>query len=202
MGDKRGLALSAIAGLVFVLMFLPWVEVSCGGQPLLSQNGYQVVAGTTTVADETDPAAIRRERENDETKAAWWLALALLGTAGAGFQGVRMTTDARAARPAFWGALFAAAVLSISLAFGLPAERRVSRARGDLTERARDKEPTDEVGAALASVLQSERRPGLWLTLSAMWVQVAVAAFLIYVRPAPTARRERAVGEGRRSAHA
>lgn len=193
MGDKRGLALTALAGLVFVLMFLPWLEVSCAGESVLSQNGYQVVAGTTTVADDADPAAVRRERENEETKAAWWLALALLGTAGAGLQGARMVRDARAGRPAFWAALFGATVLSISLAVGLPAERRVARARGDLTEPDRD-----EVGAALASVLDSEREPGLWITLAAVWAQVAVAGFLLYVRPSP--RREPL--REQRSAHA
>ncbi|GAA0384465.1 hypothetical protein GCM10009093_09250 [Brevundimonas terrae] len=47
-----------------LLFFLPWVAVSCNGQPLIEASGYQLLTGSPEVADIPVP--------KEKLDAAWW----------------------------------------------------------------------------------------------------------------------------------
>ncbi len=190
-GDVRGFGLTGFAGLVVVFLLFPWVEVSCAGQPLISQAGYQVVIGSGSLPggaeDAKSPAndALEKERQKGESIAAWWLLLALAGTGTAGYFGVRMTKSAaeRAARakPAALASLVGAAILSASLVVGLPLERRVGDAQAKMQAEARENDGgIQRLGSALGAAIRAERKTGAWLTLLAMWGQVGLAAYLAF----------------------
>ncbi len=65
--------------LALLLFLLPWVAVSCNGQPLIEATGYQLATGAPEVADIPVP--------KEKLEAAWWaiagavvIALGLVGS--------------------------------------------------------------------------------------------------------------------------
>jgi len=180
-GDPRGLALSAFAAVALFCMALPWVQISCGGQTILEQSGYQVMTGSGTVSPESragaraEEAMQKRERD-DEADAAWWLGLVVASTVVVGVQGYRITRTGHGHAPAAAAAPFGAVVLSVALAIGLPAERLVDDLHDSVVSGQLRRDDA-RVGAAVSSI-QAERSPGPWLMLLTLWLQAGFAAYI------------------------
>jgi hypothetical protein len=65
----------AIFGIALIMFFLPWINVSCGGERFATFTGIQLVTGTTI----TNPIENRTERVNGEPLAIFALLVVIMG---------------------------------------------------------------------------------------------------------------------------
>ncbi len=184
--NRAGLGLTALAGLVFIFMALPWLTLSCSGRDLLTQSGFQAMVGKVdshmeNLGDQGASAQQLTEKHTKEGSSAWWLAFLLLGACGAGFAGVRLFSgDAAAAKPAIAMSAVAALVLTASLLIGLPFERAIDKTKQELQSSADDEgqRKLSGIAVSLGRAMVVKREPGLWLSLGASWSQVLLAGFI------------------------
>lgn len=67
---------SALAAVVF--FFLPWTSIECRGERIATQTGLQLIAGSATVAAETESARVQVEAEEKRSLGISYLAAAAL----------------------------------------------------------------------------------------------------------------------------
>lgn len=148
--------------LALLFFFLPWLVVSCNGQPLVEASGYQLATGTIDLPD----VAVTPEGQNG---AIWAIAAMVVIVAGlvVGFL-------PRGAK--FQGRVMAAtsAVALLLVAGGMT--QMVGKMRGELNEqvdkRGDGESEMDQLERQLARMMgnavQVEVQSGYWLTLAAL----------------------------------
>lgn len=146
--------------LALLFFFLPWLVISCNGQPLVEASGYQLASGTVELPD----VAVAPEGQDG----AWWavgaMVVIVLGI-GLGFvpKGARFAGRAMAAT---------SAVALVLVAGGVT--QTVGKMRGEMNEQLdkRGGDEADQLERQLAQMMgravQVEVRSGYWLTLVAL----------------------------------
>lgn len=182
--STSGLGISACTGLILLAMGLPWLAVSCNGQAVVTQNGYQAMTGDTST-QLTPPSAQADTDYREKQFPAWWLGIVILAAIAAGAWGYQSFAGSATAMPrALAASLLAAVLITGTPIVGFPLESEVAwRKQG----------AADEQGGSAAMLGQAtvivEREFGLWLTLLAAWGQVGIAAFVVLTSEASATRR-------------
>jgi len=191
---RAGLGLAGLAVALLVFFSLPWLTLSCAGQPIGRQNGFQVVYGGVTSLEKKDgkkDASGGAESEEGvrkpESVAAWWLAVVPLGALAAGYAGLRIARGRRHERLALAGSGVAALVLTLNLVAGLPFEREIARAQEEA--KSNRKRGDDGVGDMLASVIQARRTRAPWGACLTTWAMLGLAIHLSRRSPAELGAR-------------
>ncbi|MHC4840730.1 MAG: hypothetical protein ACYTDT_07150 [Planctomycetota bacterium] len=198
--------LGAVSGSMILLMLigfvLPWVEVSCAGQPMITQNGLQVLAGdissampqdptsetTTEPQDTTEPSSTGRASQSD-VDPAWWLVLVLLGGIAGGVGGLMALGRAR--KPGLMatvGSGVAAATLTLSLIVGFPIDNKLQEANEGMKQLGDMDSSEDSSGglttdSGFSPQFQTELKYGVWIALLAVWIQLGAGIGLLKQKP-------------------
>lgn len=155
-----GLWVARVAKILALLFFfLPWVVVSCNGDPLVQASGYQLATGQIDLPS----VAVAP----DGLGKAWWamaaIVVVLVGL-GAGF----VLKGAHAAR-----AMAVSSLVALMLVFG-GLTQMVSSMRSEVAHKVEQKSNGDDLEAQLARALGKSMRvevdvqSGYWLTVLAL----------------------------------
>lgn len=169
-----------------LLFFVPWLAVSCNGQPLVEATGWQMVTGQPTVADQKIPA--------QEMDAAWW-AIAGLVVIVAGLLGSFLLRVAKTrGRVVIASSLVALALLGggMSQTVGkMNAEMDKELGREATEGESETKALERQLAAMMGQAIQVEVKPGFWWVIALLGVG-AVCGVATQIVPAGrmTAARE------------
>lgn len=171
-----GLWVARIAKVLALLaFFLPWVVVSCNGDPLVHASGYQLATGTI----ELPKVAVSPEGQGQ----AWWA----IGAMGAIVLGLVLSFVVRPARRAAMTMALTGAV-SLALIFG-GMTQMVGAMRGEIASQLEENQQSDnDLERQFAQLLGQAARvevsvkEGYWLELIAL-LAVLAASGVAMVRP-------------------
>jgi len=72
----------ALYGIIIICFFLPWVSVSCQGQPIITLSGFQLAKGTTFGQPGTGPQKIAPQKETKKVNPEIFALLSVIVAAG------------------------------------------------------------------------------------------------------------------------
>ncbi|MEA3061241.1 MAG: hypothetical protein QOJ94_1022 [Sphingomonadales bacterium] len=166
----RGAKIVALLGL-----FLPWVTVSCAGQPLASINGVGLMSGSVTTRDPTSGAS---EVHNGSPE---WLMYGIVAAIVFALVATFIWPRRKAALAALWGCA-AAMLLAVAEVYVLIPQHLHQAMRQNPTK------PSDlgrsfdtQMEAGMAQMIRVEPASGFWLTMAAL-VAALVLCWLIRAR--------------------
>ena len=146
--------------LALLFFFLPWLVISCNGQPLVEASGYQLATGTIELPD----IAVSPEGQ----KGAWWA----IGAMVIIVLGVGLSFIPKGARFAGRAMAATSAVALVLVAGGVT--QTVGKMRGEMNEQVnkRGGDEAEQLERQLAQMMdravQVEVQSGYWLTLVAL----------------------------------
>ncbi len=162
----RGAKLAAL-----LLFLLPWVTVSCAGQPLATISGLDLATGSVTLHNPMTGATEQPRGGGETDLPVLFAALLIAASLAASF----LLARSKAALAGMAGCALAAALIAYTVFVRLPVRLRESQP-DDMKARLGDT-PIDEI-------VRTEVSTGLWLTLAALAAAV-VLNWLARSRAAP-----------------
>ena len=169
-----------------VLFAFTWVDVRYGGHPVMTQTGFQAIAGGGTEGAEIDrssnlmddQAAVRDTALEDTGMSVLSLLVLLLILGGLTLAVLRLTIDLELPILPAHLAGGALALLILQMVLGFPVEAFFDGAYGALLNKSAAEFGTDV--SSLTSAIQLEARfaPWLWIELLALTVPIAVTIHL------------------------
>lgn len=142
-----------------LLFFLPWVAVSCNGQPLIEATGYQLLTGAPEVADIPVP--------KEKLDAAWW-AIAGAVVIVLGLVGSFVLKSAKmAGRVVLVSSLLAIALLGGGMGQMVGQMRgAIEKESGKTGEGGSEMEQLErQLSQMMGQAIQVEVHTGFWMTL-------------------------------------
>ena len=171
--------LAALAG-----FFLPWVTVSCSGNPLLEATGWQLMTG------DPQPAGSFAGAEQDPTENAEPNAVVILAFAAL-LAGLALSFVLKGRQAAI--ATLSAAVLAIALSFYSMSNIRSELAR-EIESAPSGTSMEDSFARAAAGAIRVEEEEGFWVSVGGMGAAGVLALLLLASGAAPARTEPEAPG--------
>lgn len=166
--------------LALLLFFMPWLVVSCNGQPLMEASGWQLATGNPTVAD----TPLGEMPGQGDQEGVWWVwagGLAIILGLLVSFVLKPVVQKGRA--------ILGAGIVAVALLGGGMAQT-LAQLSAKKAEAMNGGSDMDEMAKGLASMMgnaiQIEIQACYWTVLCLLGLAI-VAAYIAQARPAPVA---------------
>ncbi|MEA3040261.1 MAG: hypothetical protein QOE79_2774 [Sphingomonadales bacterium] len=166
----RGAKIVALLGL-----FLPWVTVSCAGQPLASINGVGLMSGRVTTRD---PSSGVSEVHNGSPE---WLMYGVIAAIVFALVATFIWPRRKAALAALWGCAAAMLLAVVEVYMLIPQHLHQAMRQNPTKPSDLGRSFDSQMEAGMAQMIRIEPASGFWLTMAAL-VAALVLCWLIRAR--------------------
>ena len=161
-----------------ILFFLPWIDIQCSQQSIVTQTGIQTIYGGGSPSkemqafmDEESQTKSSGDNSDESMGFAPLIALALLAVIGAVFLSFIALRSEEPILTTLVGILCAIALVLISaqMVIGFPAKTSLGKAMGESARTEASASPMDDFGSGMATAMmmnfQVRHLPSLYITL-------------------------------------